>query len=126
MDPVSPTEFSNLVAQEPEVEATLLKVFSKVDRNSYSAISEVIALSALLPVVVFLVREVGMPWLYEGKRYSELWRAKFHEWIDNQYEKEGFDPDLTEAAGAELIEKLENTNSSTTREAWERFAEKIK
>ncbi len=62
-----------------------------------------------------------MPWLYEVKRFSELYRQKFHRWIDEQYRKQGFDPDAPEAAGDALCEELKKTTDAGARASWERL-----
>ena len=70
-------------------------------------------------MAVFIVRNIGLPWLHEASRYSDLWRLKFHEWIHTQYEKHGFDPDEAEAFGEALRVELEKTSESEVRAAWE-------
>jgi hypothetical protein len=75
----------------------------------------------MFPVVLFIVTQIGLPWLYEAKRYTELWGWKFHQWIDGQYRQAGFDPDQAEAAGEALRAELERTTDANARAAWERL-----
>ena len=77
----------------------------------------------LFPLISFVVQQIGLPWLYEAKRYSELWRSKFHAWIDTQYSKAGCDPDQAEKAGEALRAELEKTTDTNARAAWERLAQ---
>ena len=70
----------------------------------------------------FVVTRVGLPWLHEAQRYSELWRLRFHDWIDGEYRSAGLDPDQAEAAGEALRVALEETTESGARKSWERLA----
>ena len=87
-----------------------------------SVILMALATAILFPVVRYVVGSIGLPWLYEAKRYSELWRQKFHNWIDTQYRNHGYDPDEAEAAGEALRRELEAITDAGAQKAWERFA----
>ena len=80
----------------------------------------------MFPIVRYLLTNVGLPWLHELRRYSELHRRKVHEWIDEKHREEGFDPDSAEAASKALIDQLEQTTDLGARAAWERLAQLIK
>jgi hypothetical protein len=75
----------------------------------------------MFPVAVFVVRDIGLPWLYELARWLELWRIKFHEWIDTQYIKHGLDPEEAKQAGEALRRELEAVTDPGIKKSWERF-----
>jgi len=59
---------------------------------------EAAVVALMFPIVQYIVVQIGLPWLHELKRYSEVQRQKVHEWIDEQSRAEGLDPDAVEAA----------------------------
>jgi hypothetical protein len=77
----------------------------------------------LFPIARYVLCHIGLPWLHEAKRYSELWRQKFHHWIDSAYRKHGMDPDAAEAAGEALRQELEQITDESAKESWQRLAE---
>ncbi len=80
----------------------------------------------MFPIVKFMLTNIGLPWLYEVKRYSELQRRKVHDWIDQKYREERIDPDAAEAASDALCEQLEQTTGAAAQAAWERLAALMK
>jgi hypothetical protein len=94
--------------------------------EQFGPITEVAVVALMFPIVRYVLSEIGLPWLHELRRWSELWRQKFHRWIDEQHRKEGFDPDAAEAAGEALREELQRTTDSAARQAWERLREMMK
>lgn len=79
----------------------------------------------MFPIAKYVLTNLGLPWLYELRRYSELQRQKLHAWIDEKHREEGFDPDAAEAAGDALLEELEQTTDVAARVAWQRLTELI-
>ena len=76
--------------------------------------------------MIFITTVIGLPGLREVKQCSELWRLKFHNWIDQQQRRHGFDLDAAEAAGEALRRVLEKILDSNARKACERFAELLR
>ncbi len=66
-------------------------------------------LALMLSIARFLLVHIGLPWLSELGRYSELQRQRVHEWIDDKNCDEGLDPEKAEAASDVFIERLEST-----------------
>lgn len=119
-------EFLTFVADHPVLRDPLGRAFTAGTRTRSSFAVDPVsaaALVALFPVVHFVVTRIGLPWLYEASRYSELWRLKFGSWIDNEYQRHGFEPDAAEAAGEALRRELEQTLDVGARAIWERLAE---
>jgi hypothetical protein len=83
------------------------------------------AVAPVFPVAQYVLTRIGLPWLYELKRYSELQRQKLHAWIDAQYREQGFDPDKAEAAGDALMQELEQTTAAAAQGSWERLKESL-
>ena len=50
-------------------------------------LAESAVVAQMHPVVRYVVVEVGLPWLFEPERYSDLWRQAFHDWVDAQAAK---------------------------------------
>src|SRR5687768_82373 len=99
-------EFQAVVSQEPALAGPIRRAAATATPPSFGTPTELAAIALMFPVVSFVVREIGLPWLHEAKRYAELWRLKFHDWIDRQYTKSGRDPDQAEKAGEALREEL--------------------
>lgn len=117
-------EFEKLISEDPALAAPIRKGAAAIHvaRDTFGTPAELAAIAILFPVATFIVKEIGLPWLYEAKRYSELWRLKVHKWIDEQYRKHGLDPDAAEAASNALRRELEAITETKARKSWERFA----
>ena len=70
-----------------------------------------------------IYEQYGLPWLNELRRYSELHRRRFHDWIDANYRKHDLDPDAAEAAGEKLLDDLQAVTDADARKAWQRLAD---
>jgi len=119
-------EFEKIVLDDPALKTPLRKAAQAIPSRQFGFVTGLAATAILFPVAVFIVKGIGLPWLHEAKRYSELWRQKFHNWIDTEYEKHGFDPDEAEAAGETLRRELEAITDVSAQKAWERFAEMLR
>jgi hypothetical protein len=115
-------EFEALVSQEPALAGPIQRAAAAGAPAAFGTPTELAAIVLMFPLVSFAVRQIGLPWLYEARRYSELWRLKFHGWIDGRVRKSGFDPDQAEKAGEALHAELEKITDRGARAAWERFA----
>jgi len=125
---MTPDEFRRIVSEDPKLAEPLRNAAKAVPQASakFGASGGLAALIIFLPAVTFIVNEIGLPWLYEAKRYSELWRLKLHDWIDEQYRKHGFDPATAEATTEALRHELEAITDENTKKSWERLAELLK
>lgn len=124
MDTMTREEFERIVSEDPALSAPMRKAAAAVSprtRGTFGTPTELAAIAVLFPVTVFVVREIGLPWLCELKLYSELWRQKFHAWVDGEYGKHGLDPDAAEAAGSALRRELEAITEANARRSWERL-----
>ncbi len=121
-------EFQKFMQTEQELKATFDNIASQLPRiqQTFGTPIELAAIAILFPVAQFIVAQIGLPWLHETGRFSEIYRQKFHRWIDEQYTNNNLDPETAEAAGDALVKKLEATTESGVRAAWERFAGLLK
>jgi hypothetical protein len=119
-------EFRRLVFADRELGETVREAARAGRPQQYSVVTEAMVIALMFPIVAYVVKNIGLPWLYELKRYSELQRSRVHQWIDERHRDEGFDPDAAEAASDALLEKLESTTNQTARAAWQRLAELLK
>ncbi len=117
-------EFERFVAKEPAVALALTKARTdgRQRRDAFAAPTELAMIALMFPVASFVITHISLPWLCEAKRYSELWRQKFHRWIDGEYERHNLDPDEAEAVGEGLRRELQATTDTNARAAWERLA----
>ncbi len=116
-------EFQKIVSKDPALAGPLKQAAAAVPSETFGVgVGEAAILVLMFPIARFILTQIGLPWLFEAKRYSDLWRLKFHEWVDTQYQKEGIDPDQAEAAGEALRKELEKITDPGTRAAWERLA----
>ncbi len=115
--------FKTFVADNPVLKQPLQRAAAAAAPRTYGpGVTEVALLVAMFPIVRYIVVHIGLPWLHEAARYSELWREKFHRWIDAEYQRRGFDPDEAETAGEALRKELERTTDLGARAAWEQLA----
>ena len=127
-------EFEEFVETEPNLKQSLEQAVSGVHPSgsetlSFDMVSTAAGLGALVilfPVINRIVRQIGLPWLKTLENYSELWRKRVEQWIDEQYEQRGFDPETTRAASESLLKELQETTDTETRSAWERLLDLLK
>ncbi|MEW5922909.1 MAG: hypothetical protein AB1746_02880 [Candidatus Zixiibacteriota bacterium] len=123
-------EYKQIVESDPAISGPLYNTVRSIpaDRSqgTYSLLGETAVIALLFPVVSYIIRNIGLPWLHEAKRFSELWRIKFDKWIDGLYDQKGIPPELAEKAGNALRRELEAVTEKDARKSWERFAELIK
>lgn len=125
-------EFEKLVKSDPALEGPMTlaaRAAQPQARATFGPVDAALggaAIALLWPVASYVVSAIGLPWAYEAKRYSELFRLKFHKWINEQYERHGFNPDEAEAAGEELRRQLEQVTDAGARASWERFQDMLK
>ena len=113
-------QFEQWLSAHPEVAGPIRTAGSGGTRQ-FDLLTSAATIALMYPVVEYLLTHIGLPWLYELGRYSELQRTRVHRWIDEAYRDEGFDPDQAEAASDRLIAELESTTDHQTRESWERL-----
>jgi hypothetical protein len=94
--------------------------------TQFTVVAEAAVVALMFPIVKYIVVQIGLPWLYELKRYSELQRQTVHQWIDERSRAEGLDPDAAEAASEALCRELEQTTSASARASWQRLADLLK
>lgn len=126
---LTPWEFAELVSNNPALEDPLRSAAKEIpDRfpNLDDEPLEMTAVVALFPLVAFAVMNIGLPWLHEAVRYSELWQQKFYIWVDEQYRRYKMDPEALEAAGVALRKELEAVTEKEVKKSWERLAELLK
>ena len=115
-------EFQRIVSADPHL-AESIQAAAAGRSKQFGVLTEAAVISLMFPVARYILSSFALPWLHELKRYIELQRQKFHEWIDTSYRDEGFDPEQAEAASDALIERLESTADRSARAAWERLVD---
>lgn len=119
------SQFVDSVGSDAELDIAIRRAAEEVPRRQFSVgLGEAALLIAMYPIVQFALTRIGLPWLYEAGRYSELWRQRFHRWLDSEYRSHGFDPDQAEIAGEALRKELE-ASTGAGRESWERLRNKM-
>ncbi len=121
-------EFEKIIYRNPNLKHSLREVLHSVTsrektRGVFEDTASLASIVALFPLVVFIVKEIGLPWLHEVKRYSDLWRENFHAWVNLQYQEYGRDPVATKAAGDALRSELEKLVDDDVKKSWEHLAE---
>jgi hypothetical protein len=123
---MQPHAFETFLADHDQVRAGLARAARAAPAKDYSTGLELAALVLFLPLVQFLLLDIGLPWLVTLKRYSEVQRRRVEAWIDAQAIGQGLDPDAVEAASRALMQELEQTHDASARAQWERLAELLK
>jgi len=116
-------EFAATVAADPHLSGPIERAARP---GQFRMVGETAAVVLMFPIVKYVLVEIGLPWLYELKRYSELQRQKLHTWIDEQARRQGIDPEAAEAASDALCTSLEQTTDAAARSAWEQLARLLK
>jgi hypothetical protein len=119
-------EFAATIAADPNLSEPIARAGQAARPGHYTVVAEAAVIALMFPIVQYIVVQIGLPWLYELRRYSELQRQKVHQWIDERSRAEGLDPDDAEAASDALCRELEQTTSASARQSWERLAELLK
>ena len=115
-------EFERMVLADPHLAEPIRESAQSARAKQFSVLTEAAVIALMFPIAQFLLTRIGLPWLSELGRYSELQRQRVHEWIDESHRDEGFDPEHAEAASDALIERLESTTDRSARFSWERLA----
>lgn len=118
-------EFVAFIEQHSELKSVLNQVMPIEQIHGFGKIRDATIVVSVFFLVKFVLLDIGLPWQHEAQRYSELWRTKTHIWIDEQYRKNGMDPDAVEAASERLRQKLEATHAPVLREGWEILKKKL-
>lgn len=113
-------EFERMVFADPHLAGPIRETAQSARANQYTVVAEAAVITLMFPIARFLLARIGLPWLSELGRYSEMQRQRVHDWIDDKYRDEGLDPDEAEAATDTLIDRLESTTDRSARSAWER------
>lgn len=111
--------FSQLLADDPHLASPIRRAAQAGRPARYSVLTEAAVVALMFPIVKHVLTTIGLPWLHELRRYSELQRRKLHEWIDTECRKERIDPDAAEAASNALCEELERITDASARASWE-------
>ena len=120
---MTPDEFQQLVASDPYLSRAIGAAAGAGRKTTrFGGVTEAALVVLMFPLVQFVLREIGLPWLHELRRFSELQRQRVHDWIDDQHHHHGFDPDEAEAASDALLAELERATDRPARSAWERLA----
>lgn len=119
-------EFQKTIHDDPRLSEPIHTAAAAASPQQFGVITEAAVVALMFPVARFVVMQVGLPWLYELGRYSELQRRRVHQWIDARYREEGIDPDQAEAASEKLMDELEATTDASVRGAWEHLRELLK
>jgi hypothetical protein len=111
-------------AQEPYVQQAIRRVGVEFETTGPPRTGidpdNALMLAAMYPVVRYVLVNIGLPWLHEAVRYSELWRLRTHNWLTDKYLDMGLDPREAERASKLLRDELEHTTDLGARQAWER------
>jgi hypothetical protein len=117
-------EFIAVIAADPNLKGPIERAGQAARPGTqFTVVAEAAVVALVFPIVRYIVVQIGLPWLYELRRYSELQRQRVHEWIDDRSRAEGVDPDAAEAASEALCRELEQTTGPSARASWERLAE---
>jgi hypothetical protein len=122
---ITPEEFEQLVSEEADLKTPLLAAAAAIPLRVLETLdtsTELATIVGLFPVVSYIVKEIGLPWRFDPKRYTELWREKFRPWIEGQYSEHELHPYAVESFGNALRHELEVTIDRDFQVAWERFA----
>jgi hypothetical protein len=126
---MTPSEFEQYVNANPALRASLQSVAADLKprvRGVFTSPMEIAGLALLFPLVSFIIKKIGLPWLISASKFSELWRLKFDNWVDEQVRKHGATPEQLTAAGEKIRTDLESLSNGDVKQVWEALAERLK
>jgi len=104
-------DFEAFLTEHEALRGTLQRAARAAPAKGFGVAIDMASLVLLFPLVRYLLMEIGLPCLTPLKRYSELQRCRVEDWIDQQAQSHGLDPDAVEAASRQLMEDLERTQA---------------
>ena len=123
---MTPTEhMKRIIVSDPVLDDFFRTVSEKTQPNirGFGGLPlELVSAALLYPVAYFIIKEIGLPWLYELKVYSDLWRTKFHVWIEQQYKENHVTQQRAKIAGEVIRKELERL-SGDSRKSFEQLLE---
>ncbi|HLZ27389.1 MAG TPA: hypothetical protein VKV73_08725 [Chloroflexota bacterium] len=118
-------EFEQAVAADPALAGPMTRAAAQVPADRLTGVEDAAIVALMYPIARYVVVQIGLPWLYEAGRYTELFRLRFHDWVDGEYRRSGRDPEAARLAGEALRHELEKVTDSGQRSAWERFKDAL-
>ena len=115
-------QFREVVFADPQLAEPLRQAAKAGQPQQFGLLADATVVALMFPIAKYILTSFALPWLHELKWYSELERQKVHQWIDEKYREEGFDPDAAEAASDALCDQLEQTTDANAHLPWERLA----
>jgi len=120
-------EFEAYIRADARLAGPVSAAAGKLASAQYGTVVDATVAAALVaaffPIAQFILVRIGLPWLNELRRYSELHRRRFHDWIDGEYSKHNRNADAAEAAGDKLLDDLQAVTDADARKAWQRLAD---
>jgi len=118
-------EFEQAVAADPALAGPITRAAAQLPADRLTGVEDAAIVALMFPVARYVDVQIGLPWLYEAGRYAELFRLRFHDWVDGEYLRSGRDPEAAHLAGEALRHELEQVTDSGQRSAWERFKDAL-
>lgn len=115
------TEFGQVVESDVHLAKPLRRVAGAIPGHQFSLLVDSAMLVALFPVVRFVLIRIGLPWLHTASRWSELKRLKVEQWLDEQYQTQGFDLQAAEVASNALCSELERITDAGAKASWQQL-----
>lgn len=112
-------EFAALVNGNPTLQNAFASAQRELEPQTRAGGVELIAIGLLYPVVLYIFKRIGLPWLNAGVQLSDAQLAKFHAWLKQKYEPYGFDPKRMEAAADAIYTELSTIKSPVDQKLWE-------
>ncbi len=72
------TEFAATIDADPNLKGPIERAGQAARPGKYTLVAEAAVVALMFPIVWYIIVQIGLPWLYELKRYSELQRQKVH------------------------------------------------
>ena len=71
-------QFAQIVSPNRSLADSIKRAASAGPTKQLSVGPEAVALAMMYPVVRFVIKEIGLPWLVDVGRYAKLWQERFH------------------------------------------------
>ncbi len=113
------------ITEQPLLHGPFISAQEELEPGGRSTATELVAISVLYPIAVYIIRRIGLPWLGAVVELSDGQLAKFHAWVLERYKPYGFDQKRIKAAADKMYKELSSIKSPEGQKLWEGLRDKL-
>ena len=110
---------SGLSSKNGRLKESLDRIAAELVSADRRSIGVELPILLLYPMLRFLFKEFGLPWLAAAKSYSDLQVQRLQQWVNAEYQRLGIDPSRALAASKRLVDEIEAVSDQESKKSWE-------